>query len=38
MGVWLDVGKKAMRKLELKNNYSKVLYDRLQKTVKEIAQ
>ena len=38
MSVWLDVGKKAMRKLELKNNYSKVLYDRLQKTVKEIAQ
>lgn len=37
MNIWLDVGKKAMRKLEAKNNYSKAMYDRLLKTIKEIA-
>ena len=37
MNVWLDVGKRAMRRLEKKNNYSKAMYDHLLKTIKEIA-
>jgi len=37
MNVWLDVGKKAMQKLEEKNNYTEAMYDRLMRTVKESA-
>ena len=37
MNIWLEVGKKAMHKLEAKNNYTKAMYDRLMKAVKESA-
>lgn len=38
MGIWLEVGKKAMNKLEEKNNYSKKMFGRLMKMVKETTQ
>ena len=38
MRIWLDVGEKAMIKLEEKNNYSKKMFERLMKMVKQTAQ
>lgn len=38
MGIWLEVGKKAMNKLEEKNNYSKKMFGRLMNMVKETTQ
>lgn len=35
LNVWLDIGKRAVEKLEAKNNYSKPLYDRLKQSLLE---